>query len=705
VTPTTAPPSRVTAGRVGQHGRVILWRNASWKRRLAVVAATGTFVALAGAGVGYAVTDVPQPNSFATDQALRLQWNDGSPMARFGKNRIMVRLDQVSPAAQKAILAAEDRDFYTEPGISPKGMFRALFSNVKAGGVSQGGSTITQQYAKNAFLTQDRTFTRKIREIFIALKMSRTVSKEQVLEDYLNTIYFGRGAFGIETASLTYFGRHASLLSPAQAAVLASSIRSPAAYDPARHPERAKQRWDYVLDGMVEKGWLTEEERAAQKYPKVLPASSGSNLPGDLDHVRDQVVEDLLRQGFTEDRISSGGLTVTTTLDPKAQKAARDAVHDLVPAPREGKDDPVAALAAVEPGTGRVIAYYGGRTAAGFDYAHNEDRGVQPGSAMKPYVLAAALEKGKSLRDRYDGRSPQEVCGQKVSNDEGDPPFGRIDLVTAMQYSANVVYTRLACEIGPREVAALAHAAGVDSDHKLDGDGKPTMQIALGSGGYELHPLDQAEGYATFAAQGEHAEPFFVQKVTDRHGNVVYRAEVDKDRAFSEDVAADVTFALQRVVKAGTGTNARVPGRPVAGKTGTTQNNTNAWFVGYTPQLSAAVWVGRPSGRSMQGVLGVSGGVYGGTVPAKVFRAFMGAALEGEPVKQFPPRADVGTPTPAPAPTVTATVAPSPTQSPTPSPTPSQVLPTAVVPSPTPTKDQGKPTPSATSSPVATASP
>jgi len=491
--------------------------------------------------------------------------------------------------------------------------------------------------------------------------------------------------------------------------VLASSIRSPAAYDPARHPERAKERWDYVLDGMVEKGWLTEEERAAQKYPKVLPANSGSNLPGDIDHVRDQVVEDLLRHGFTEDRISSGGLTVTTTLDPQAQKAAREAVDDLVPAPREGKDDPVAALAAVEPGTGRVIAYYGGRTAGGFDYAHNDRRGVQPGSAMKPYVLAAALEQKKSLRDRYDGKSPQEVCGQKVSNDEGDPPFGRIDLVTAMQFSANVVYTRLACEIGPREVAAVAHAAGVDRQHKLDGDGNPTMQIALGSGGYELHPLDQAEGYATFAAKGEHAEPFFVQKVADRHGNVVYRAKVDKDRAFSEEIAADVTFALQRVVKAGTGTRARVPGRPVAGKTGTTQENTNAWFVGYTPQLSAAVWVGRPSGRSMKGVLGISGGVYGGTVPAKIFSAFMGGALEGEPVLQFPPRADVGVPaTPSPtAPTATPapTASASQTPSPTPSPSPTKVLPTGVVPTASPTKDPGKPSPTATSTPAATASP
>jgi membrane peptidoglycan carboxypeptidase len=680
---------------------VNLWRNASWKRRISVVAAGSTLLAVAGAGIGYAVTDIPEPNSFAKEQAMRLLWNDGSQMARFGKNRILVPLDKVSPAAQKAILAAEDRNFYTEPGISPKGMFRALFSNVRAGGVSQGGSTITQQYAKNAFLTQDRTFSRKIKEIFIAVKMSRTVSKEQVLEDYLNTIYFGRGAFGIETASLTYFNVHAAALTPSQAAVLASSIRSPAGYDPARHPERAKQRWDYVLDGMVGKGWLTEEERAAARYPKVLKVSTGSNLPGDLDHVHDQVVEDLLRHGFTEDRLAAGGLTVTTTLDAAAQTAAREAVEDLVPDQREGKDDPVAALVSVEPGTGRVIAYYGGRTAGGLDFADNDVyKGVQPGSAMKPYVLAAALEKGKVLTDRYDGKSPQEVCGQKVHNDAGDPPFGKIDLVTAMQYSANTVYTRVACETGPREVSALAHAAGIAEDHELDGDtGRPTQQIALGSGGYELHPLDQAVGYATFAAEGEHADPYFVQRVADRHGNVVYQAEPESDRAFSADVAADVTYALQAVVRAGTGTRAKIPGRPTAGKTGTTTNNTNAWFVGYTPQLSTAVWVGRPSGKALKGVLGISGGVYGGNVPARIFRTFMRDALEGEPVKPFPVRANVG-PTPSPTPTPTATPTPSATPSatatPTPSATPMDVLPTLLPPSPT---DSPSPTPTPTASP------
>jgi membrane peptidoglycan carboxypeptidase len=670
---------------------VKLWREQSWKKRVAVVASGATLTMVAGCALGYAVTDVPTPNKFATDQSLQLLYADGQRMASFGKNRVLVTLKQISLPAQRAVLAAEDRGFYSEPGISPRGIARALFTNVKGGGVSQGGSTITQQYAKNAFLTQERTFTRKIREVFIAVKMSQTVSKDQILEDYLNTIYFGRGAFGIETAAITYFGRHASQLDVAQAAVLASSIRSPAGYDPERHPDRAKLRWNYVLDGMVKQHWLPQEERAAAVYPKVRPRVE-AGIKGDLGYIRDQVVADLQRHGFPEDRIAAGGLIVVTTIVKQAQDAARSAMEKRLPAPREGKDDPVGALVAVQPGTGQVVAYYGGRTAGGFDFADG-DKGVEPGSSMKPYVLAAALSDGKRLSDQYDGRSPQKVCGDTVRNDGGDPPFGRIDLATALAHSVNTVYTRLACDVGPKKVVALAHDAGITTP--LDGEGNLSQQVALGSGGYQVHPLDQADGYATFAAKGVHAAPSFVLRVKDRHGNEIYRAKEDTSRPFSESVAADATFAMQKVVTSGTGTRAKIPGRPTAGKTGTTTNNTNAWFCGFTPQLAAVVWVGRPSGRSLHGVLGISGGVYGGTVPAKVFRDFMTDALKGEPVESFPTSAGapaLTTPSPTPTPTPTATVGPTPTA--TGRPTPSFTLPPIVPsksasPSPSPTSSGG----------------
>jgi membrane peptidoglycan carboxypeptidase len=674
---------------------VNLWQNQSWQKRTALVAGASSLLLVGSCAIGYAATDVPPPNKIATDQAFRLQYSDGTEMGRFGKNRVLVPLTQVSPAAQHAVLAAEDRDFYSEPGISIKGIGRALFTNVKGGGVSQGGSTITQQYAKNAFLTQERTFTRKIKEVFIAVKMSRTVSKDQILEDYLNTIYFGRGAFGIEAASETYFGRHASQLTPAQGAVLASSIRSPAGYDPDRHPDKARARWAYVLDGMLKKGWLSQQARAGAKYPKVLKRGKGQSLHGDLDHIRDQVVAELQEHGFPEDRIAAGGLTVRTTIVRKAQDAARETVEDLIP-PAQKATDAVSALVSIQPGTGRVIAYYGGGTAGGFDYADGE-KGVQPGSSMKPYVLATALSEGKKLGDRYDGRSPQEVCGDTVHNDEGDPAFGQIDLAKALAFSVNTVYTRLACDVGPRKVVELAHKAGIRTP--LDGEGDLSQQVALGSGGYEVRPIDHADGYATFAAKGEHAAPFFVLQVQDRHGNVLYKAKPKKDRVFDEDVAADATFAMQQVVADGTGRRAKIPGRPTAGKTGTTTSNANAWFCGFTPQLATVVWVGRADGKPLKGKVGkrhFSGGVYGGTIPAEIFRDYMQTALEGQPVLDFPKSKGVGA---SPSPTTTATATPTPTQNPSTVPTTTVTLPPGG-----PTKEP-KPTHSPKPSPTGTAPP
>ena len=673
-------------------------RALGWKKLLGLGIGGFVLLLVALVGIGYAVTKVPSPSSSSTAQGTSVLYADGRLIGRIGNSRTLVTLDQVSDPAQKAVLAAEDRQFYSEPGISPRGILRAVFANVRGGGVSQGGSTITQQYAKNAFLTQRRTFSRKIKEAFIALKLSNTVSKDKILEDYLNTIYFGRGAYGIEAASQAYFAVPASKLTAAQGAVLASSVRSPAGYDPERHPEAAKARWGYVLDGMVKQGWLDAAGRSAASYPavrKIRDSKNASDFPGALSFVRDQVVAELGGHGIAEDRLTAGGLNVRTTLVSKAQAAAMSAVDAFVPADA-AKDAPIAALASVEPGTGKVIAYVGGRQPGGLDFANDAPRkGVQPGSSMKPYVLAAALQKGISLDTQYDGSSPQDICGQQaVTNDQGDPAFGRIDLAKSLAFSVNTVYLRLACDVGPKNVVDAARAAGIPDVDKLDGEGALSAQIALGSGGYEVHPLDQAVGYATFAAQGQRATPYFVDKVTEADGGgTVYSAKQDLKMGFSQAVAADVTYAMQQVVAGGTGTNAQLDGRPVAGKTGTTGNNANAWFVGFTPQLSTAVWLGRPSGAPLKGVLGVSGGIYGGKIPAEVFKRYMDAALQGAKVLPFPPRAGVGkvasTPTPATA-TATATASatasptPSPTASPTPSATPPPVVPTSAPPVVTP---------------------
>ncbi|MDT7570932.1 MAG: hypothetical protein QOE05_1106 [Actinomycetota bacterium] len=708
------------------------WRRWSWQRK--TLSGVGVFfllVFLLGV-VGYLMTDLPSPGG--TNQASSIRFADGkTEIGRVGaENRKSVSLNDVSDPAQKAVLAAEDRGFYSEPGISPRGIFRALVANLKGGGVQQGGSTITQQYAKNAYLSHERTFTRKVKEFFISLKLAHKLSKDQILENYLNTIYFGRGASGIEVASNTYFNKHASQLTVAEGAVLAASIRSPAAYDHARHSTRAEQRWNYVLDGMVKKGWLTKEERAGLKYPKVLGIGEGGGVrtndrQGPKGFILDQVEEELAEHGFTEDRLAQGGYVVQTAIRKQAQDAAVKAM-EVIPAAKPGdKSAVVGALVAIHPGSGEVYAYYGGSDGnKGFDYA-SSGRGVQPGSSFKPFTLAAALDQGIGLGTRVDGSSPQKFGSQLVHNDEGDPPLGSIDLVKATELSVNTAYYNLAKKVGVDNIADVAHRAGIPEGDTLrdppEKGGGRGLGITLGV--YPVHVIDQANGYATFANKGVAAKPFFVKTVKDRDGNTVYAVKQQNSRAFSGDVAADATYAMQQVVQHGTGTRAQLDGRPAAGKTGTTSSNTNAWFCGFTPQLAAAAWVGRADGSALKGVLGSTRGVYGGTVPAGIWKTFMEGALEGQDVLQFPPRANVGrnssingdnggsggsfSPSPAdtqsPSPLPTDLLSPPPTEAP-----PSEAPPPSPEPSPTEAPPSSappasEPPPSPASSPVAAGSP
>ena len=618
--------------------------NVRWKRVL-LLGGAGSVLGLAVlVGVGYALTDVPEPNPDATATAARILYADRSEMGRVGtQNRIPVDLDAVPEHVQHAVLAAEDRGFYTEPGISPKGILRALFTNVRGGGdIQQGGSTITQQYAKNAFLSQERTYTRKVKEVFIALKMSRTVPKDQILEDYLNTIYFGRQASGISVATRTYFGGDVKQLSVAQGALLAAVIRSPANLDPTKHPERAKRRWAYVLDGMVEKGWLTQADRQKQVFPRVLGPGEGprnNDLSGPKGHVIQQVLAELERKGFDEARLSAGGLVVQTTIRRSAQEAAVEAVQDIT-GDKPGKDDLQGALVSVKPGTGEVWAYYGGATGTGFDFAKNDNTGRQPGSSFKPYVLATALEQGLSLRTRLDGNNEKDFPGipEPIEN-FGDESYGRVDLIEATQKSINTAYFELGLEVGPDKVADLAHRAGIPDSTKLaNADG--TVEGGISLGRYEVQVIDQAVGYATFANGGVPVEPFMVRRVT-RGEDVVYDAKVALgERAFSEDVAADATYAMQQVVERGTGRGARLSGgREAAGKTGTSSDNKDAWFVGFTPQLSTAVWLGYAEPKTIR-LDGVE--VTGGGFSSRIFKAYMDPALEGMPEEDFPEPAYVG---------------------------------------------------------------
>jgi membrane peptidoglycan carboxypeptidase len=654
--------------------------------------------------IGYATTTIPSPNGIALAQTTLVYAADGhTVLGRIGVvNRVDVPLDEVPLPVQRTVLAAEDRHYYSEPGISVPGMLRALAVDVTGGSVQQGGSTITQQYAKNAYLTQARTFSRKIREIFLAVKLDHTQSKATVLQNYLNTIYFGRGAYGIEAASLAYFGRGVSHLDVAQGAVLAGAIDAPSLFDPYVDPSAAKARWSYVINGMVRMGWLSAAQAADLRYPHVLPPSSAQVGRGPDGFIVDAVKRELAAHGMSEAQLTLGGYRVITTINAVAQHAAEVAEAQL----QAQVPGPVSALVAVQPGDGAIRAYYGGRAyddpkvpGSFLDLVRAH---VQPGSSFKPYTLITALGQHIGLNTLFNGSSPQTLPGYPVplynSNNEQCVPC---TLTEATARSINTVYVPLALKVGPANVRATAHAAGVD-EPLADSSGFTGAGIGIGI--YPVTPLDQATGYATIAANGIRATPYLVAKVLSPSGQVVYQAHRHLKRVFSEAVTSDATYALEQVLDnpLGTAYGKGLANRPAAGKTGTATNphnqNTNDWFVGYTPQLAAAVWLGNLNGAPILGPAGY-GEVFGGGPPASAWQTFMNLALAGAPVLQFPPPAQIsGNPftnyTPSPTPSRSPSPSPSPTatRSPSPRPSPSS-LPPLPTPSPSPSRSSPGPTP------------
>ncbi|WP_231839512.1 transglycosylase domain-containing protein [Blastococcus saxobsidens] len=603
-------------------------------------------------GVVYATTEVPSPDSVSTKQTTVLHYADGvTEMARLGdENRTNVPLAQVSEAAQRAMLAAENRSFYTDPGISFTGIVRAAWNNL-TGGETQGGSTITQQYVKNAFLTHDQTFSRKFQELFLAIKLDNNFSKEQILENYLNTIYYGRGAYGIEAAANTYFGVSAAELTPQQGAVLAVLVRSPSGYDPETNPEGAQDRWGLVLDAMVEEGWLTPEERAASVYPAVLPRTGSSlGIPeGPEGLVVQQVIEELLGKGYDEQQINAGGMQITTTISKPAQDAAVAAVQQVMEGEPENLRE---ALVSVDPRTGAVIAYYGGQKGAGqgvIDYAMAQR---QPGSSVKPYVLAAALEQGIGIQARRDGSSPQEFPdrpGLPVTN-SGDASCAACTLTEAITKSLNTTFYGLAFEVGPEKVREVIRTAtglpdvwesGILADRKVLVSGEGSTGSSIGIGEYELRPFDQAQGFATLAAGGVFRDAYFVSKVTDGAGTVLDQQPGQAgEQVLPANVVNDVTVALKEV--ASYSRRDLDGGREVAAKTGTQgldrENNSDAWMVGYTPSVATAVWMGNDSPQdpiidSRERI------IYGAGLPGAIWQEYMNAVLAGTPEEDLPDKA------------------------------------------------------------------
>ena len=585
---------------------------------------------------------IPDPNAYVNSQSTIIQYSNGEEIGRIGtQNRQILPLAEIPLDLRNAVMAAEDRNFYSNKAFSVTGIARALLNNLKSGNLNgEGGSTITQQYAKTAFLSPSRTIQRKIKELVISLKLENSLSKDQILENYLNTIYFGRGSYGVQTAAQQYFNRNADQLSLSQIAVVASILRSPGYYDPSLSKEnevRLKNRFEYVIKGMLDKEWITPEEAAKVKFPTVIPRTKSGQLSGPKGHIVAAVQKEMGKLGFTEDQLLVGGLVIKTTLDQKAQQSAVDAVTKLYP--KKAPDNLHIGLAAIRPGTGEIIAMYGGA-----DYLERQLNDATQsialaGSTFKPFAIVAALEAGIPLTSMWNGDSPQtfDDLGKpyEVSN-YGNEGWGQIDLLEATKHSVNTVFVPLGQFAGLEKVIDVARRAGIPESIAM----VPAPSVVLGVA--SPHVMDVASAYATFAAQGIYSKPYLIASVTGPNKGVLFEGESQTQEVFSKDVMADLTYALKATVTGGTGSAALKLGRPAAGKTGTSQSNASAWFSAYTPQLAASVALFRDSAsESLNGIGGLTS-VTGGTFPARIWTAFMKGALKGEPIMTFPAPANVG---------------------------------------------------------------
>jgi penicillin-binding protein 1A len=542
---------------------------------------------------------------------------------RGSQSRILLRSDQISPLMKQAIVAIEDKRFYEHRGVDVRGIMRALWADVRGGGAVQGGSTITQQFVKNTYTKNQRSIARKLREAALAWQLEQRWSKDRILTAYLNTIYFGNGAYGIEMAARVYFHSHASALTLPQAALLAGLPASPGAYDPVENPARARLRRATVLNLMVAQGLITRRDAVeANRVP--LPKAKHIELPPTksrqpyfAEYVKQQLVP-----YYGSGGVFGSGLKIYTSIDLDLQRLAQEAIDRTL----AGKGGPAASLVAIDPRDGRVLAMVGGRSfkKSQFNLAVQGER--QAGSAFKPFVLATALSQGISPQTVFTSKPTVINLGDKLwaVNNYENSYLGSIDLNEATTFSDNAVYAQLTAQVGPRNVARMASRLGITS-HLND-------YFAIGLGVNAVNPLEMARAFATFANGGERIdgsllgnEPRAVMRVVD--GKRTDRNDPVERPVFDPNNDAILTSMLEDVVSSGTGKRAALPDRPAAGKTGTTENYGDAWFVGYTPQLAVAVWVGYPN--KLRPMLTEFEGlpVAGGTLPALIWRSFAIKAL------------------------------------------------------------------------------
>ena len=627
--------------------RSFLWR---WRRGFFLA---GLMFVLGIAGIGYLFSQVPLPDkdpplvqtTFLCADDVTSGCNADNALAQLsgGVDRVTVTYDQVPQVLVDAVLSAEDRTYFQHGGVDPVGVARALWADLRGGGAQQGGSTITQQYVKNVYLTKERTVTRKIKEAVLAVKLERELPKTEILGRYLNTIYFGRGAYGVQAASKTYFGKNVQDLNLPEAAYLAGLIRSPetadasrAAADPQARSglETAQFRRTSVLDAMLQQNDITQDQHDAAKavgWADVLPRKP---TDAKIAHpeLGTQYFVDYVKNWLDAGNYDIGqGLRVYTTLDYGMQADAVDAVQSTLGRP----DDPASSLVAVDT-QGHIKTMYSG---LGYDVNNpatttnvavgkaGGGSGRQAGSTFKAFAVAEALKQGIGLDTIYNAPAsitiPKVDAGKDwpVANDD-KANHGPINMVTATAGSVNTYFAQLVMDINPQNLASTAGRLGVgDFGTQLPAN----ASLVLGT--TPVSPLDMASGYSTFMDNGQHVKPIAVTRVTDATGRVLYEAPTTREQVVSEDITKQVSWALSNVITGGTGTGAAF-GQPAAGKTGTTTEHKDAWFVGYTCKLTAAVWNGYLDNSTMSNVRG-RGPVFGGTYAAPIWGKFMAKATQG----------------------------------------------------------------------------
>ena len=613
-----------------------------WRRWLPSLRLMG-FAVLAGIlgiiglfSIGYAVVSIPPPNAEAAGQTSTVYWADGkTPLGTFKvEDRVSVPISEISKPMQHAAIAAEDQSFYENRGISIKGISRAVWG-VATNNYAGGGSTITQQYVKNYYLTNEHTSDRKVREMFIALKIDQELSKDTILANYLNTIYLGRQSYGVQVAARNYFGVSADELNVAQAALLAAMIQSPSAADPAKNPEAFQSRFQYVLDNMASLGYITEEQAKTITIPEVKEREVDNEYRGNQGYLLKSVRQELKAKGFTDEKIDRGGLKIISTFNQRDTEAAVEAIEDLP----EMKDGMHAGLVSILPETGGVNAMYGGE-----DYLKRQRNSAtqdmtQAGSTFKPFALVAALENGYRLNDILPGTSGITFSngGTPWSVDNyNHKSYGSVSLLKATQNSINTAYAKLNIAVGPEKTVDVAKRAGLPAS--TDGLEANAANV-LGTASPTV--LNMASAYATFAANGVYHTPHVVTKVLSGEGKELYQVKVEGKRVFNKNVMAEATYALRQVVQGGSGSYAQNLGRPAAGKTGTSENSYSAWFVGYTPNMAAAVSIFREDEHGNPTKIGVYGGrsgITGGSFPTMAWTDYMRTALKDVKVEQFPKR-------------------------------------------------------------------